>query len=215
MELKVTKGAETRDSLRDRKKAATRKALQDAALRLFSRHGFGETSVDQIAAAADVSRSTFFRYFGSKEAVLFSEMDKRGELFLHLLRKRPKQECPVVAFEEALIELSSATASENDRDQARSMEHLLQRDPALSSLRNMERDRWTSAIARAFAQRKGDSAASEEDGLAAAICMSVTERIGSDWRDGDPTYGVEDAVRKGFRTLRGIVGAELDPEVNA
>jgi AcrR family transcriptional regulator len=62
--------------LRERKKAKTRAAIQEHALRLFSRQGYAETTVDQIAAAAEVSPATFFRYFPTKEdTVLYDRLD--------------------------------------------------------------------------------------------------------------------------------------------
>jgi AcrR family transcriptional regulator len=62
--------------LRERKKERTRAELQRHALRLFRDHGYAATTVDDIAAAAEVSRSTFFRYFGTKEdVVLFDDLD--------------------------------------------------------------------------------------------------------------------------------------------
>ncbi len=62
--------------LRERKKARTRAELQAHALRLFRDRGYADTTVDDIAAAAEVSRSTFFRYFPAKEdVVLFDDVD--------------------------------------------------------------------------------------------------------------------------------------------
>src|SRR6266702_6366316 len=54
--------------LRERKKLRTRRALADAALRLFTENGFGSTTLEDLAEEAEVSKSTFFRFFPAKEA---------------------------------------------------------------------------------------------------------------------------------------------------
>jgi AcrR family transcriptional regulator len=63
----------TSPGLRERKKARTRATIQREALRLFQRNGYAATSVEAIAAAAEVSPSTFFRYFPTKEDVVLSD----------------------------------------------------------------------------------------------------------------------------------------------
>jgi AcrR family transcriptional regulator len=66
----MQRGAFPRPSLRERKKLQTRAAIINKAVELFNTHGFYSTSIDDIADAADVSRGTFFNYFGYKEAVI-------------------------------------------------------------------------------------------------------------------------------------------------
>jgi AcrR family transcriptional regulator len=64
-------------SLRERKRVRTRQNLVDAATELFERHGYDQTTVADIAAAAEIGTRTFFSYFASKEELLFPESDAR------------------------------------------------------------------------------------------------------------------------------------------
>jgi AcrR family transcriptional regulator len=88
--------------LRERKKRQTRQALERAAFDLFAQQGYVETTVEDIAAAAQVSRASFFRYFGSKEDVLAADDDLRREQFMAALSGRPADE-PVLAAVKAAV----------------------------------------------------------------------------------------------------------------
>ncbi len=91
--------------LRERKKARTKATIQREALRLFSEHGYAETSVEEIAAAAEVSPSTFFRYFPTKEEVVLSEfIDSR---MIDLFRDAPPELGPTAALRHAIEALTS------------------------------------------------------------------------------------------------------------
>jgi AcrR family transcriptional regulator len=74
---------------RERKKAATRQALADAALRLFLERGFDRVGVKEIADAADVSTTTLFKHFPSKEALVFDEEADHEAALVAAVRDRP------------------------------------------------------------------------------------------------------------------------------
>jgi AcrR family transcriptional regulator len=91
---------EAEPGLRERKKVRTRSAIQHHALRLFREQGYEATTVTQIVEAAEVSESTFFRYFGSKEAVVLED-DFDDDLFA-LFRAQPPELHPIQAMRRAV-----------------------------------------------------------------------------------------------------------------
>jgi AcrR family transcriptional regulator len=99
--------------LRERKKLRTRRAIAGAALRLFDERGFEETTISDIAAAADVSPRTFFSYFPSKDDVVFAEMDERLADVRARLAERPGGETPLATFRRVSDALLQAIAAED------------------------------------------------------------------------------------------------------
>ncbi|MEV0802820.1 TetR family transcriptional regulator [Kribbella sp. NPDC050281] len=86
--------------LRERKKAKTRAAIQEHALRLFRDQGYAETTVQEIAAAAEVSPATFFRYFPTKEdTVVFDRLDP---VMIDVFRAQPAELNPTDALRATL-----------------------------------------------------------------------------------------------------------------
>jgi len=73
---------------RERKKAATRQALADAALELFLERGYDQVSIRDIAEAADVSTTTLFKHFPGKEALVFDESQGREDGLIAAVRER-------------------------------------------------------------------------------------------------------------------------------
>jgi AcrR family transcriptional regulator len=90
-------------SLRERKKTATRRELMTVALRLFEKQGFDKTTVEEIAAAAEVAPRTFFRYFPCKEDVLFADHPELVTLLRDTLATRPADEPVIDAVRRATL----------------------------------------------------------------------------------------------------------------
>lgn len=96
--------------LRERKKAKTRAAIQEHALRLFRDQGYAETTVQEIAAAAEVSPATFFRYFKTKEdTVVFDRLDP---VLIDLFRAQPAELNPTDALRATLKDSMRALTEE-------------------------------------------------------------------------------------------------------
>ncbi|GAA3428669.1 TetR family transcriptional regulator [Streptosporangium sandarakinum] len=123
----------SRPGLRERKKQKTRLALIDAALDLFAEQGYDATTVDQIAAAVDVSPRTFFRYFATKEDVALS-LDADGqEILLAELAARPAEEPPFTALGRAMNTMITILEQGDTADRSRFLKarELIEATPAL------------------------------------------------------------------------------------
>jgi AcrR family transcriptional regulator len=189
-------------SLRDRQKEAVRRDLRDAALRLFVAKGFAPTTVDDIAREAGVSRSTFFRYFRSKEAILGQEDTSGAEFFLQALASRPADEGRMVALERALVELTREMRSDERRDEFLLLDQIVSSDPALTASRDSTGVKWRHEVARTLAARDGRSEPDLEDSLAAAILRQITEHIGAQWLSDEVGRPVSDVIRSHFESVR-------------
>ncbi|WP_239095162.1 TetR/AcrR family transcriptional regulator [Planotetraspora silvatica] len=97
-------------SLRDRKRARTRQTLVDAATELFERNGYDETTIADIAAAADIGTRTFFSYFASKEELLFPESDARVRAAIEGIESRGPDDGPA----EVLLRALHKVGDDND-----------------------------------------------------------------------------------------------------
>lgn len=122
--------AERPSGLRERKKARTRDSIQQHALRLFAANGYAETTVEEIAEAAEVSPSTFFRYFPTKEdTVMYDRLDP---VMIASFLGQPPEMRPLQAIRLAIREtFDQMTAEESDLEGLR--HRIFYRVPALRS----------------------------------------------------------------------------------
>jgi AcrR family transcriptional regulator len=157
---------------RERKKLETRAALEAAALRLFAERGYEQTTVDEIAEAADVAVRTFFRYFQSKQHVLFGDVALGIAARLRTaLRERPAKETPVEAVGAALgaMELDDAEQQRQVLDRLR----LLQRLPELGGTYHLLFQQLHDVIAEEVAERTGKPVADLHPQLLAAAATGA------------------------------------------
>jgi AcrR family transcriptional regulator len=138
--------------LRERKKARTRASLREHALRLFREQGYQATTVEQIAAAAEVSPSTFFRYFPTKEdVVLQDDMDTR---MVEAFARQPPELAPIAAVRAAMRE-AWASFTPEEWEQIRQGARLSSHVPEIRARAMNEFARTINAIAGALAARTG------------------------------------------------------------
>ena len=115
---------------RERKKLETRQALEHAALRLFAERGYEQTTVEEIAEAADVAVRTFFRYFSSKQDVLFGDVVKdRVSRLRTELASRPRRESVITSITTVMDLLD--VAGEDEEEQILARFDLLRHQPSL------------------------------------------------------------------------------------
>ncbi|HZB28655.1 MAG TPA: TetR family transcriptional regulator [Streptosporangiaceae bacterium] len=114
--------------LRERKKLKTRRAIQDHALRLFAEQGYDATTVEQIAAAAEISPSTFFRYFPSKEDCVLT--DEYDPIMADVFRAQPTELSAIEALRGMFREVLNRMYA-NDKEQILARIKLVLSVPAL------------------------------------------------------------------------------------
>lgn len=186
--------------LREQRKARTRKAIQEHALRLFLANGYDATTVEQIAAAAEVSPMTFFRYFPSKEAVV--ENDEYDPLLIDFIRAQPADLGPLAALREAVVRGMRAVY-DTDKDALLVRTRLILTTPALRGRQWRNGDSTQALFVEALAARTGGEVTFELRVLAAAALGALTTAL-STWVDGEGADDLPTLMERGFDALASL-----------
>ena len=188
----------TTQSLRQKHVDRTRQAIIEAAFGLFREHGFGATTVEQIAERADVAPRTFFRYFPTKESVLFHDSDATVQTIRERMAARLETEAPAQSMVAVLRSMVEDLAG--DPEKAQLICRLSEDEKGLlASRRRMMIDQFSAAIAEVVAERTGIPANDIElQAMAAAVvaCGATAIQAWSD--DGaldDPKPDLERALK--------------------
>ena len=187
---------------RERKKAATRQALADAALELFLERGYNGFTVRDVADAADVSTSTLFKYFASKEALLFDREGEQEQFLVTAVRDRPAGQSIPQALRELVLRAGIGIAgSPPDPRFARFLD-LIEQTPALRAYSAGMWKGHQDALAHAIALESG---APEDDPGCAALARFVLETPSLARSQADPRRAVDaafDLLEQGWTATR-------------
>ena len=189
-------------SLRERKKARTRAAIRQHALRLIREQGYYATTIEQIADAAEVSPATFFRYFPTKEDVVLQ--DDFDVISLGALENLPPELGPIAAFRAAAAE-TFAAMEPDDLSRFRETIELTAAIPEIRARAIDEFVRTINQIADAIALRTGRRADDFEvrtvAGAIIGVIMSVTVPEQADTWLPDALFDIADLFARIDRAL--------------
>jgi AcrR family transcriptional regulator len=181
-----------------------RSQLAEVAFELFRREGFENVTVTDVANAADVSRSTFLRYFGTKEDAVLYALDAQGEKVADALRTRPADEDDWTALRRALD--VSIEHYRHDPDEALAVTRLVRDTPALCSRQLEKQQSWRHALGRALTDRAtstpqgADAYAATVRAAAALDCLNIAL---DHWTASNGESDLEALLDQAFAALTG------------
>ncbi|MEI9887171.1 MAG: TetR family transcriptional regulator [Rhizomicrobium sp.] len=196
----MTKKTLPTPGLRERKRAETRARIIEGALKLFVKRGFDGTTLDDIAAAAGISRRTFFHYFESKEDLAFAWLDSTSDDIV-AAAKREAADQPLLAIAANAI---AACASPYGRDEAFALARLVNETPALKDRSQMKYGRLEESLAEVIASRKGLKKDDLRARLAAMTAVGAMRIASQRWYE---SGGKEDMAAFSRRVVKALAGA--------
>jgi AcrR family transcriptional regulator len=190
----------TQPSLRERTRAAMRAEVSDVAFRLFDEQGYDNTTVEQIAAEAGLSRTTFFRYFGTKEEVVLGKLGEVGHQIAAALTARPAHERPWDSLRRAFDVITQTDPDQPE--QSLNFVRLLNDACALMTHQWQKTQGWQSILVPEISHRLGNDPASElrARALAASAIACLNAAIDT-WTISDGTTPLSALLDQAMSTL--------------
>ncbi|MEU7803908.1 TetR family transcriptional regulator [Micromonospora arborensis] len=199
------------DGLRERTRRAVRAELAQVALDLFAERGFDETTVDEIAQAAGLTKRSFFRYFPAKEDAVFGGVDVTGEQVVEGIRARPADEDPWQSLHHVLRQWERQIhASEQTLASLR----LIESTPSLHARLHQKRAQWRRHVSDALRDRPGVRLDSFTAELLTNAASAVLDTVSQEWLRSGGTADRAALLDRGFAflhpaaTIRGRETAE-------
>lgn len=167
--------------LRERKKIETRDRLVDVALRRFAEYGYDETTVEEIAAAAQVSVTTFFRYFRSKDEVFFLGANSAVPDFCSALAARPAHESDLEAIRQVLHAVHERSVLVDDAQRRLLQYRVVSATPVLRGKVHGVSERWRQEVAIGLSQRQGVSPDDRNIRFTASVALAIVTFADDEW----------------------------------
>jgi AcrR family transcriptional regulator len=189
-------------SHRDQKRARTHARIQQEGLRLFLERGFDAVTLDDVAAAADVSRRTLFHYFPSKEAIALGFKAGLGPRIVAAVARRPDGEGLLEMAEHALTDM----AGDYQSAEAKALARLVHDTPTLRGGDHAKYEEMERMLADALARRAGRDPADPQVRVVAVTAIGVLRLATEAWLASDGTEGPEVWGKQAFAALRRAAG---------
>ncbi|GAA0461194.1 TetR family transcriptional regulator [Paractinoplanes deccanensis] len=189
-----------RGTLRDRTRRAMRDEVSAVATRLFAEQGCDNTTVEQIAAEAGLSRTTFFRYFGTKEDVVLTWLEDLGPGLAAAFAARPAGEHAWVSLRRAFDVLLEINADAPER--ALTFQRMLKGNPTMMARYRDKQQKWEDLLVAAWKQPRGAGDPVPRALVASAIaCLNASFEA---WEACDGTVAREELLDRAMNALAAV-----------
>lgn len=187
----------SKNGLRARARQAVRAEIAEVAFALFVERGFEQTTVEEIAEAAGLSRRSFFRYFPSKEDTVFGFLYEMGQQLADAVAARPAGETPWTALR-AGFDVLAASFMARSQD-ATALMKLIFTTPALRARHQDKQDRWRQLLTEALLAR---SVPKLEADVLAGTALAVFDVVCRQWLEPGATAHPDELLDSAFAVIR-------------
>ena len=186
------------EGLRERKRQRTLERIAEVGLELFIQQGYEATTLDAIAAAAGISRRTFFHYFRSKEDVLLVWHDGGfSQALRHAVLQGASDQVPLQVARDCLLKL----ASRYETKESIIVDQLLRSTEALRARKEATHVEMERAFGEAMSERWTAPAQRDALCMVAMLAMGTLRLALDDWRRDDARYPLAHYLRRSFALL--------------
>lgn len=194
----MTQSPQTEEGLRERKRRDTHRRIVEAGLELFLSSGYEETTLDQISAAAGISRRTFFYYFKSKDEILLAWQSNLVDALHAAIMEEGTEQSPLHTLSGALLKL----ASRFNADTALSIAKLLKSNPQLYAANQAKFLKLEQAAFEALCRHWPRRSQREQLRIVAAIGLSAFRVAIDEWTEEGGKRPFATRVERTFSNLR-------------